>query len=699
MSFPFDMLCRHAGTLAGREDRSVSRHPPRPAACGLAPPLAVSLALFLSSPSVRAADDAIVVTATRFPERAANVPIGTRVITADDIRASPARTLPELLGQLGGLNVRNTSGSPDMQVDLRGFGATGDQNTLLLLDGQRINEPDLSTPRLSSIPLAAIERIEILPGAGAVQYGGGATGGTINIITRGVTAGAAAGGVFGGVGTYGTTDLRANASIAGERMGLSLYLNRYDSDNYRENNDVKQQNLLGDVRWGDADASIGVRFGLDRQNLGLPGALTEAQIAANPRQTFTPDDYSLRDGGFATLNGRARTGAFELAADLGYRDNRNAAFFKDYAFGLFDFYNETRRHGLSFSPRVRWEGGIGAVASTLVAGYDWADWDWNNRSAQSAAGIGSPAAETDASQTQNALYAQWLGQLTPRLRANLGARTERVEYERLGITAATNQSQTDTLHAYDAGLRYALTDTAALVGRVGRSFRIPTVDDNGLTASGNLLVPQTSYNYEIGAEYRAGPLAMRANLYLIRLDNEIYFSPLSPNQLGFFLGANVNLPPTERRGVELAADWRASPTVDVGASLNVLQAEFREGTFSGVEVAGNEVPLVPNLLATLRAGWEFLPRARLAAVYTYVGKQRYDNDQANRFRDMPSYGLADLRLSYEYRAWRFAAAANNLFDELYYSYGIVNNPLTPTSFAAYPQAGRTYFASVEYRFQ
>ncbi len=670
----------------------MSRQPLRAAA-------AAALALAFASPTHAADDDALVVTATRFPERAAALPIGTRVITAEDIRTSTARTLPELLGQLGGLNVRNASGSPDLQVDLRGFGVTGDQNTLLLLDGVRLNEPDLSTARLSSIPLEAIERIEILPGGGAVQFGGGATGGTVNIITRSAPSGARSATAFAGAGSYDTFDLRASASIAGERAALSLYANRLTSENYRRNNDLEQQNILGDARWGDADASLGLKFGLDRQELRLPGALTEAQIAQDRRQTFTPDDHALRDGGFATATARKRFGAFEVLADLGYRDNRNAAFFRDYAFGLFDFYNETRRHGTTFSPRVRWEGRLASLPSTVVVGYDRSDWDWNNRSAASSSGIGSPTSETDATQTQNAFYAQWLAQPTRALRTNLGYRVERVEAERIGVTAGTRQSQTRTPDAAELGLRYAVTDAVAVLGRVGTSFRVPTVDDNGLTATGNLLEPQTARNYEVGAEYRTAALMVRANVYLIRLRNEIYYSPLSPNPLGFFLGANVNLPPTERRGLELAANWQATRTVELGGSVNVLRAEFREGTFNGIDVAGNEVPLVPNRLATLRAGWEFLPRTHLSASYTYVGRQRFDNDQANRFRDMPSYGLADVRLAHSRGPWRFSAMVNNLFDEKYFSYGIVNSPIAPTTYSAYPQAGRTYFASVEYRFR
>ena len=110
--------------------------------------------------------DPVVVTASRFPERALGTAVGTRVITAEDIARSAARTLPEIIGQLGGVHIRDASGSPNQQLDLRGFGITGDQNTLVLLDGVRVSAIDLSSPHLMSIPLESIERIEILAGGG-----------------------------------------------------------------------------------------------------------------------------------------------------------------------------------------------------------------------------------------------------------------------------------------------------------------------------------------------------------------------------------------------------------------------------------------------------------------------------------------------------------------------------------------------------
>ena len=136
------------------------------------------IAGFLAGISIAfAQDDAVVITATRFPDSKRDLPVGVTVISADDIRKSATSNLPEILAQFGLLQVRNLAGTQNQQVDLRGFGVTGDQNTLVLLDGLRLTEADLESAQLSAIPLESIERIEIVRGAGSVLYGAGATGG------------------------------------------------------------------------------------------------------------------------------------------------------------------------------------------------------------------------------------------------------------------------------------------------------------------------------------------------------------------------------------------------------------------------------------------------------------------------------------------------------------------------------------------
>ncbi|MGZ5260559.1 MAG: TonB-dependent receptor plug domain-containing protein, partial [Burkholderiales bacterium] len=75
----------------------------------------------------------VVVTATRFSAPAQQFPVGVQVVNEEDIKRTTASTLPELLSQFAGIRTRDLSGSPDLQVDMRGFGIFGDQNTLVLL--------------------------------------------------------------------------------------------------------------------------------------------------------------------------------------------------------------------------------------------------------------------------------------------------------------------------------------------------------------------------------------------------------------------------------------------------------------------------------------------------------------------------------------------------------------------------------------
>src|SRR5258706_12840045 len=64
--------------------------------------------------------DEVVVTASRFEEKPGDQPIGVTVISGEEIRSSGETSLPRLLAREPGVFVRDNSGSPDMQVDLRG---------------------------------------------------------------------------------------------------------------------------------------------------------------------------------------------------------------------------------------------------------------------------------------------------------------------------------------------------------------------------------------------------------------------------------------------------------------------------------------------------------------------------------------------------------------------------------------------------
>src|SRR4030043_625099 len=128
----------------------------------------------------------VVVTATRYEEQPSKVSSNITVITEKDINSSSAQNIPELLRTEIGIQVNDITGNRrNYTVDLRGFGETASLNTLVLVDGRRINQPDLSGVDWTEIPLERVKRIEIIRGGrGSILYGDNTTGGVINIIKK-----------------------------------------------------------------------------------------------------------------------------------------------------------------------------------------------------------------------------------------------------------------------------------------------------------------------------------------------------------------------------------------------------------------------------------------------------------------------------------------------------------------------------------
>ena len=118
----------------------------------------VPLAASAAEPAITTPET--VVTASRFLEPLGDRPVNMTVITAEQIANSPATTLPELLSMQAGITSRDFygNGGAGATVDMRGFGATAAQNTLVLLDGRRINDIDLSG--VEAIPFRNCQRGE-----------------------------------------------------------------------------------------------------------------------------------------------------------------------------------------------------------------------------------------------------------------------------------------------------------------------------------------------------------------------------------------------------------------------------------------------------------------------------------------------------------------------------------------------------------
>src|SRR5690349_12258607 len=109
-----------------------------------AKPVALAASLPFTSTTLADGERTIVITATRFAEPDPHVPADISVITREDIQNTPATNVPDLLKATAGIEVRPLYGAMgiDATIDLRGFGDTAGSNSLILLDGQRLNPID-----------------------------------------------------------------------------------------------------------------------------------------------------------------------------------------------------------------------------------------------------------------------------------------------------------------------------------------------------------------------------------------------------------------------------------------------------------------------------------------------------------------------------------------------------------------------------
>jgi len=643
----------------------------------------------------------LIVTPTRFVAAPDSSTVDVTVITASDIEKSTAKTLPALLAQHAGIQARSNDGTPDMAIDLRGFGMTGNQNTLVLLDGQQLNEIQLTSIRWSAIPLASIERIEIINGSGAVLYGGGATGGTINIITK--HPGKEMRGDAGiGVGSYDTREWQLAISGSGDRVGMRVTASGLDSSNYRANNNIAQSNLEADLRTDAGHGEAFLKFGADTQNLRYPGSRTVDpsigldELATDPRGTSTPLDYGKRDGGHASLGTTQQFDFGQLAGELSYRDSRQQAYYAAYG----GSYLDTDLNLLSFTPRVKIPYRSGSSANELVVGVDLADWDYDSRRSNSPATIDTPTTRILATQSNRALYVQNTTQFGAETRLTLGARSQRVDYQAsdtVNPAAYASGDQGRNVNAYELGLRHSLNQDLSLFGRIGRSFRIATVDEifdqyggPSFDSKITLLEPQTSQDAEAGIDYKSGNNTGRAALFQMNLNNEIHYNAITYT--------NMNLSPTRRYGLELEGAHNYIDVLEVTAAYSYTVAKFREGSYAGVNVSGNDIPLVPRQRLALSCSWKMSEQSTLDANALYVGEQHFDNDQANSFGQMmPAYTTVDMKLSHREGPWLLGAAVNNLFNRQYFTYGVAST-FTPGRYNAYPMQERNFSLNATYNF-
>src|SRR5690606_9399018 len=184
---------------------------------------------------------------------------------------------------------------------------------------------------------------------------------------------------------------------------------------------------------------------------------------------------------------------------------------------------------------------------------------------------------------------------------NLGARLERMRIsasDRFDPNApggafnsgAPQDNDRQWGRAYEAGLRFAIAQDAAVIVRAARSFRFATVDEiyepsPAFMQQFQFLQPQRARTYEVGVALGKGLPWLQASVFRMDVKDEIHLDPFSTG-----IG-NRNMPPLRRTGLELEARYSPSADLELFAAYTFTRARFRSGVLPGSAFTATQVEL------------------------------------------------------------------------------------------------------------
>ena len=436
------------------------------------------LTLPLTQPAFAAETaDTVIVTATRTAQTVDDTLASVSVITREDIEASGAQDVIDLLRLQAGVDVTR-SGGPGTNTDvyLRG---TSNKQSLILIDGMRAASATTGGFAWSKLNLADVERIEIVRGPNASLYGSDAIGGVIQIFTRRNRAAH----LRGEVGSYESKRFEAGIG-GGTEAKYSLNVSARAAEGFSATN-PKSSYYNADIDgYRQRSASGNLRFSLNKKaRVTLSGWYSDG---------YTEYDQGINNSTNATLDARlthATTARWHQTFRLGWAaDDLDTE-------SSYPSFIRTRRwtadwkHDITLSETALLSLGLNAIRDRGEKRKTSSDFD-KTRDTNAAYGL-----------LQTAFGRHDL---------QFSARVD--DYDTFG---------TQTTGSAAWGLN--VSDSLRMTALAGTAFRAPTINELYWPGYGNAnLKPETSLNIEIGLRYQMGPARrFSANLYRNDIDNLI----------------------------------------------------------------------------------------------------------------------------------------------------------------------------------
>jgi len=668
----------------------------------------------------------VIVSGSRFEENLNEVPANVQVITREEIAESTSTNIPDILSQIGGLNIRSTAGGQlnlGATVDMGGYGPTAKDTTLILVDGQRINPIDSSGISWESIPLDSINRIEILRGGASVQYGNGALGGVINIITNGGSK------TLNQASTsYGSFNTLVNNAIFRntiDQTTVQLSANTSNTNGWRQNSAANAYSFDGKVT-----QSLGGRDNVyadlfySYSNQQMPGGTLGQVGQGNPQLA----KFNNIGSGTAVDNSGIRMGlakalsdTFNLEVDSFYSAKTTfftQPYYSTTASGVGAFptispsFTKYEGWQANFSPRIK--GDFGKFGTSIV-GYEFNKANQSsaasyssimNQSAQAQGAVINPiASSANASLYNQSVYLIQRNPLTRVIDFAGGYRYQTQSASANGVSiwngsANPNPNQTYSANAGDIAFNFKYLEGQRIYIKWNQSYRFPNVDEfwtwssaGGSPSFGGILKPQTAQTYELGGNWQLLKTNLTAAVFSSVSQNEILYNPATYN--------NSNSPYNiNRTGANLNFLSAVTSQLSIGGGGTVQNAFYANGPYQNQAIAQ-----VPNLLLNARAIYALNNNWSLGGVVNYVSNQRYDAAPSyySSLNVMPSYAVGDIYANYRTGNWDTRLTVKNVGNAQYSTYGGYGYVQFPSnssgnSYYYYANDPRSIFLSAKYNF-
>lgn len=583
-----------------------------------------SLALAISPLFAHAAEpamSAVLVTAARAPQAAADVLADHVVLSADDIQRSGAGTIVDLLQQQRGIEIaRNGGGGTNASVFLRG----GDsKQTVVLIDGVRIGSSTSGIANWSALPLANIDRIEIIYGPLAAMYGADAIGGVIQVFTK-----------------RGAGEAHFSAGVSAGSAGT----------------------LTGDETVSGGSGRLSYAFGISHEQEDGFSATKPGNFSYNPDHDGYQKQAATGQLAYAIAAGH-EAGLVFMHSKLDAQYDAGATSFdarseqKQDNLALFTSHQFTPSWRMRFQASVAYDKSAN-FANATATGFSSLDTRLTAYSAQSDLAVGPDLLQLLLERRSEDVASS----STRALNTGRDTNSAAVSYSlKRGAHLASASARLDDSTQYGSkttgglGYGYRITRTLRANASLGTSFRAPTFNElyypNFGVASNR---PEHGKNAEAGLVYTGDVFEATAVYYRNRMTDLLVSTSRCPIEVATHpFGCAYNVNQATMRGLSIgtrtrlgAFELRASadlqdPRDDTTGKQLVRRAK-RHGDLALDYISG---------ALTLGAGVELSGR-------------RFD-DTANR-NTLPGYGVLNLFASYRFAPdWTIIGRWNNATDKQY----------------------------------